>query len=223
MHELKVDEEVSIVLISHNEYAIREFTTKCLVLERGKQVFYGDSESAISYYINSLTNAKTYHGHAAADMSRQRTASGLGMKDAIAKPEGDIIRKVIFRDSRSNETNRIYTGERLEIDFHYETSKTIKSPIFGINFYNELGLFSGFWNSYEKVKLPDICGQGCVRVIVDPCDLPVDSYQCGVVVCEEQESNVLEWKDLPIGLVVQRPNDARGFQKLKQSWKVVTK
>ena len=52
MHELKKKQEISIVMISHNEYTIREYTQRCVVLNDGKMLFYGDSEDAISLYIN---------------------------------------------------------------------------------------------------------------------------------------------------------------------------
>jgi len=116
----------------------------------------------------------------------------------------------------------VQTGDKVIIDFEYETERKIKNPIVGISFYNSQGLFTGFWNSYENVKLPDLSGKGKVRVIVEPFDLPVDSYRCAVVVCEEEESNVLEWKDLEQKLIVKRPNNTRGFLKLQQTWEVIT-
>jgi len=58
MHELKKKGDVSIVLISHNEYTMREYTQRCVVLDNGEMLFYGGSESAISFYLNKLAREK---------------------------------------------------------------------------------------------------------------------------------------------------------------------
>ena len=39
MHELKKDEGVTIILVSHNEYTMREYTQSSLVIDRGKMTF----------------------------------------------------------------------------------------------------------------------------------------------------------------------------------------
>jgi hypothetical protein len=62
---------------------------------------------------------------------------------------------------------------------------------------------------------------GKVKITIDPCDLPIDRYGCSVVVCEEEESNVIEWRKVPEKLVVERPNHVRGFFKLRQKWELI--
>ena len=130
---------------------------------------------------------------------------------------------VVFRNDGDDPIDRIFTGGKLIIDFHFETKRMIKNPIFGISFYNVNGLFTGFWNSYENVKLPDITGKGIVRVTADHFDLPIDCYRCSVIVSEEEESNVIDWLDLEQKLTVDRPNNTRGLIKLPQKWEVIPK
>lgn len=201
MHELKKKDDIAIVFVSHNEYIMREYTQKCIVLTQGKMQFYGLTEDAISFYINETNGKKEMPVH---------------IDESIF--DNGIIKKVNFRDSLENRINKIQTGERVIIDFEYEVVKEIRNPIFGISFYNSAGLYAGLWNSYENVQLSNIKGKGKVRVIVDPFDLPIDNYRCAVVVCEEEESNVIEWKDLQEKLVVERPKNTRGLLKLRQKW-----
>jgi lipopolysaccharide transport system ATP-binding protein len=205
MHELKKKEDMSIVLVSHNEYTMREYTQKCIVLNYGKVLFHGESEDAISFYINKLAGEKEVTSHL----------------DPSARADNGTIRRLVFRNDKGDQVDRILTGNKMIIDFHYETERKIKNPIFGISFYNYYGLFTGFWSSYENIRLPDIRGKGIVRVTVDRFDLPVDNYSCAVVVCEEEESNTIEWKDLDQKLTVERPNNTRGFLKLPNKWEVI--
>jgi len=205
MHELKKRDDVSIVLVSYDENTIRQYTKKSIVLNNGKMLFCGESEDAASLYINCLVREKVK------DSSIGGNYFGNG-----------IIKKVTFINSEGKETNAICTGEQLIIDIDYEVERKIINPIFGINFSNSYGAYvDGFVNSLDKVRLPDIIGKGKVRIIVDPCDLPVDVYHCWVELCEEEESNVQEWKDLEQKLIIERPNNSRGLLKLRRAWEVI--
>ncbi|MBI2868959.1 MAG: ABC transporter ATP-binding protein [Chloroflexi bacterium] len=203
LHELTRENGITLVLISHNEYAIREYTGQCLVLNTGKNVYWGPTETGISFYLNGLLRQRT--------LTRPETINYLG---------NGIIKGVTFKNGKGERAEKIVSGQKLVIDFEYSSEQTIKSPIFGISFYNDSGLFTGLWNSYEGISLPDIKGRGIVRVIVDPLDLPVDSYHCAVVVCEQDEANVLEWKDLEQKILVERADHTRGYLKLRQTWEV---
>lgn len=204
MHEMKKRDDISIMMISHNEYAIREYCQRCIILYNGKILFCGETEDTISFYFHKLLNDKK-----------------INIPIEGSSLDKGIIKEVVFSDSMGNQINKIPTGQKIIIDFHYKTTKEIRSPIFGITFYNSMGLFTGFWNSYENVKLPDIQGVGVVRVVVEPFDLPIDSYCYDVVVCEEDESNVLEWKDMEREFLVDRPSNTRGSVKLEQTWDVI--
>ncbi len=202
LHELKKMDHVTVVFVSHNEYVMREYTEKCIILDHGVIVFEGLSEDAISFYINRMVPKKT---------------ADLTVGTIMKKP---VIQQMVFRDGSGAQVHSIATGEKLIIDFVYETDRQIRKPIFGIDFYGENGLYTGLYNSYNKIALPDINGRGGVRVTLDSFALPVGAYRCQGVVCEEEESNVLEWRDLGIVLTVERPNDTRGLVKLKQTWEM---
>ncbi len=204
MHELKNNQNMAIVMVSHNEYVMREYTQTCVLFDKGKNMFNGPSEDAVSLYINTMTREK----------------------EMLAEVEGSlhdkgIIKEVIFKDHGGKAVNTVNTGSSLTVDFKYDTKDLIKKPIFGISLYNTWGMFTGFWNSYENVELPDIKGSGTVRVTIDPFDVPFDSYHCAVVLCEEEESNVIEWKNLDQKIIVDRPNNTRGYLKLRQTWEMV--
>ena len=203
MHELKKEGDGAIILVTHNEKIMRKWAQKCVVLDHGSLLFDGESENAISFYINKILRDKD-------------TANDL--QGGVGK---GIVKRVVFRNSKNEEVNRILTGDKLIIDLQYETERRIKNPIFGISYYNNIGLFTGFWNSFENVRLPDVFGKGTVRITVDRFDLPVDNYSCIVVVCEEEESNMIEWKSTENTLTVERPNNTNGLIKLPHKWEVL--
>lgn len=223
MHELKNDSKTSIVLVTHNEYAIREYTHKCIVLSRGRTTFIGESEEAISHYVNAQLSGRSPAGLSS-------SVEGKGRLDGPAEElmtryvptSGRSIADVVFRDDEMHQICSVETGQRIHIDIGYETKRIIDSPIFGISFYNEEGLVTGFWNSYEGVVLPNIRDRGLVRVTVDPFDLPIGRYHVSIVLCEREESNVLEWSDLDRPFEVLRPLNTRGSLRLRQKWEMAS-
>jgi len=173
-------------------------------MDKGEKKFYGAKEKAISFYINQLIKKQS---------AKNRTNKKIKSKE--------IIKKVTFKDKKHQPITEIATGEKLIIDFEYNTKRKIKNPIFGINFNSLSSLVAGLWNSYENIKLPDIQGKGKVRATIDQLHLPIGNYNCSVVLAEKEESNVIEWKDLEQRFIVKRPFHTKGLLKLRQKWEKI--
>lgn len=59
MKDVSLNENKTILYVSHNMATIRQLCDKVLVLEKGKKVFFGDVEKGIGYYMGS--SAPTIH------------------------------------------------------------------------------------------------------------------------------------------------------------------
>ena len=51
MRELAIDENRTVLYVSHNMNTIRQLCNRCIVLDHGKVVFDGDVEDAIKLYL----------------------------------------------------------------------------------------------------------------------------------------------------------------------------
>lgn len=60
MKQISSEEGRTILYVSHNMQTIRTLCSRCIVLERGKIVFDGDVEKAISIYMNEESNNATF-------------------------------------------------------------------------------------------------------------------------------------------------------------------
>jgi lipopolysaccharide transport system ATP-binding protein len=198
---------VSIILISHNEYTIVEYTSKALFLKEGKQMFLGESEEAVTHYINNLLqekkdrNEKELKGHAV----------NLRKKKIVG---------VTFRNSKMETIKKITCGDALIVDFKYEVNEEIKNPIFGISFYSNKQLMVGLFNSCASISLPPINGPGVVRLSVDSFLVPSGVYQVSYALSEGSIANTLDWEDFG-NIIVEKEYGSRGLIKLKQEWKVL--
>lgn len=54
MHDVAQHKGRTVLFVSHNLSAVRQLTTRCLVLEKGRLVFHGAPEHAISHYLQNM-------------------------------------------------------------------------------------------------------------------------------------------------------------------------
>ncbi len=200
LHELKTQQGVSMILVSHNEYAMREYTDYCIMMDQGKLVYQGKSEDVISKYINE-------------SIKHRELATTINSK--ISK---DISVASVNITGTSGKITSINTGSRITISIGFIARRRIRSPIFGLDFTGSNGMITGLWSSYSKMTFSDIKGKGFVRVKVDRLDLPIDKYNLSLIICEGSESNVILWENLPEVFSVNRPRNTRGTIKLAQKW-----
>lgn len=74
MISLAKNEDKTILYVSHNMNTIRRLCKKCIVMEKGKIVFEGNTEEAINIYLNNINNNKigTYY-----DLSDREHSEGV--------------------------------------------------------------------------------------------------------------------------------------------------
>jgi len=86
IHELKNKQQMAIILVVHNEYAMREYTQRCLVLNKGKLLFSGQSEDAISFYINRLIKDEGKKEQIRGSIFKEGIIKALVLKDSSGRP-----------------------------------------------------------------------------------------------------------------------------------------
>lgn len=70
MRDAAKKEGRTVLYVSHNMNTIRQLCDRCIVLDKGKVIFEGDVESAISLYLDSPILRETYHDYS--EMSRPK-------------------------------------------------------------------------------------------------------------------------------------------------------
>ncbi len=207
MHEIK-KRGTTIILISHNEYAIREQTEKCLYLNKGKIKFLGSTEDALSLYIRD-----TYENKMLKSRVEEKREINLIKK-------GNIL-SLKFFDSNWNEISYIESGQELNIVVECNLREKLNNPIFGVNFYDNQGFLYCANSYYENVTFEDLpLGAIQVKIKIPEFHLPTKNYACSVVIAEENVENLVDWHDQIYKLTVGRARNSRGAIKLQTQWAV---
>ncbi|MBF0512002.1 MAG: ABC transporter ATP-binding protein [Candidatus Omnitrophica bacterium] len=207
MHEIRKS-GTTIILVSHNEYVVREHTSCSLYLDYGQKRFIGPSEQAINLYIKDVYERRLQRKNdkAAFCSNQQKKAEIRGLK---------------FLNSQAQEVDFIETGSFLSfrVELHVQTS--IDKPIVGVNFYDDHGLVYAANSYYEQANMPGFAqGQKVIQINVPELHLPTGDYLCSVVLAEDEVGHLIDWHDMTYKLVVGRAPNARGLLKLKTEWQV---
>ena len=208
MHEIR-KKGTTIILVSHNEYVIRETTEKALYLNRGKTRSLGLSEEVINQYIKEMFENKANRSVA------QKTMDRINLSKKVE------ILSLRFFDRAWEETSYIQSGQEINIVLECIIRENIVNPIFGVNFYDD-GAFMYCANSYyENVSFPTLSlGKIRIKINIPQFQLPANNYICSAIIAQESINNLLDWQDKSFRFVVGRATNARGSIKLVTKWEM---
>ena len=196
----------TIILVAHNEYTIREYTTRCLYLQNGNERFLGPSDDGISCYIKDILE------HRSQLSKTQPARQGVQSRKAELLP-------VKFFDARGQEINFLESGQELNIDLECVIHDPLRSPIFCVHFYDNTGFMYCANSEYENQKFSgSYKGRVRVRIKIPHFHLPSNNYLCSTAIAEENTDNIIDWHNMAYKLVVGRAKNARGSIKLPTQW-----
>jgi len=195
----------TIVLVAHNEYTIREYTTRCLYLAHGQVKFLGSSEEGISHYIKDTLVQRSERN------VLNKTQSSITQKRAELLP-------LKFFDSQGQEIGYLESGQELNIQFNCILHDKLHDPVFGINFYDNAGFMYCVNSNYENQKFSNVQGNVRVNIRIPHFHLPANNYLCSTVIADENPDNLLDWHNMSYKFVVGRAPNARGSIKLPTEW-----
>jgi len=209
IHEIR-KRGTSIILVSHNEYTIREYTNQCVYLNNGKIRYLGPSEMGISRYIQEMLEHRS-----------QNLKIGQYVNSG-ARGKAEII-SLRFYNAKWNEITFLESGQELNIVFECLIKGNLTKPIFGVNFYDNSGFMYCANSDYENVTFDALPLQKVrVTINIPNFHLPVNNYICSATIAEEHVDNLIDWQNMAYRFVVGRARNARGSIKLPTKWDVET-
>jgi len=210
MHQIKKS-GTSVILVSHNEYTIREQANNCLYIDNGKVRFLGPSEEGVSVYTKEVLRKQT----------RNVTAETIAR--AIEPPilkKAEIV-SLKFFDRDWNEISFIESGQELNIALDCIIKDKLSNAIFGVNFYSDSEFMYCANSVYEGAVFENLL-PGKVKIIIriPYFHLPTNNYRCSSIIAEENIANLLDWQDMSYKFMVENARNARGSIKLPTEWKI---
>lgn len=205
IHEIK-KKGTTIIIVSHNEYTIREETKKCLYLNHGKKMFLGQSDEVISLYIKDTLEEKS-----------RKSALGEVKKYPLSKKAEIVSLKFFDRDW--NEVTYIESGHELNIALDCIVREKLYRPIFGVYFYDNNGFMYCADSDYENVSFEELLlGKLRIKINILHLFLPANNYLCSTLIADESSNNLIDCEFKAHRFIVGRAVNARGSIKLPTKW-----
>jgi lipopolysaccharide transport system ATP-binding protein len=199
----------TVVLVSHNEYVIRENTQQCLYLQQGRPRAFGSSEEMISLYIKDSLQKKAL----------AMAARPVDQKSCGARKMEILDVKFLSCDGACVEG--LASGEEFHAAIRYRAVLPVTEPFFSLNFYNDSGLVYAANSVYEGIHFAALApGEGVLHLCLPRLDLPTETYYVSVIVGEGADCCPLDTQHFAYTFVVSRAQNARGSLKLPTQWKL---
>ncbi|MDD5530055.1 MAG: ABC transporter ATP-binding protein [bacterium] len=210
MYQLR-QKGISIILVSHYEYAIRNRTTNCLYLKNGKSKFLGHSEEAISVYIKETLE----------DRAKKNIIEDKGGTNRLQSAKKAELISLKFFDKDWNEISFIESGQEINITIECLIKEELENTIVGVNFYDENNFVYCINSYYEKANIEKyLQGKIKAKINIPRFHLPVNNYLCSIIIAEGNVDNLIDWQNIAYKLVVGRAKDSWGSIKLETKWEV---
>jgi ABC-type polysaccharide/polyol phosphate transport system ATPase subunit len=136
----------SIILVTHSTASIRQYCTRAMVLDKGKQVFIGNTQEAVHYYTRINKRSKTVQIDSpgsitkikSTDEKESRNWYGISFKRPeinaepildlpIRKEHASLIDFGIYNEMKKP-TTVFFQGERISIYYSFELNQKILNP-----------------------------------------------------------------------------------------------
>ena len=191
----------TIVFVSHNLEAVRRFSDRAALLEKGRLVVAGRPDEVLERYIyGPLEDVERYQArirHAGGDRwgSREVEITGVRLLGATGQP-----------------ASQFPTGQPLTIECEYQINQPVPAPIFGLSIHRQDGsLLYGTNTEIEKYALawPPKEGRGRLSFQVPSLPLLGGEYSLSVAV-HDAAHRPYDWHNRLYRFGVIKDNEAEG-------------
>ncbi len=128
----------TVLYVSHNMSTIRELCDRCIVLDKGKVIYDGDVEEAISLYMGVQTELRSRYDYQDVDHRDFRTNGRF------------LINHLVLTNK---EKPSCFAGEKLEFDITCSAKKDIENIGFRFQFQYQDGTMAGTMLSNQFVQI----------------------------------------------------------------------
>lgn len=163
----------TVLLVSHNMFAIRSICDRALYLNHGRMVYDGPVDRAIELY--------------EADSQMRTPAWAEYQLGKSAKGQVIDITSIECLDERGRPRTSFTPGERMRVRIGYDASQPLRSPNFIVAVMRSDNVGCCNYNTVmDEVDIPSVAGPGEVELLTPPLKLVSESYSLQVLVRDDQ-------------------------------------
>ena len=113
----------TVLFVSHNFEAIRNFCRRVIVLEKGKIAFDGETQEGLEYYLRAQPKVLDVRNSA--------------IKNRLYRSTGDVLfSELVAMDDQARPTWKFIAGETVRLSFQYRVEKGVDDLMFMLSLYD---------------------------------------------------------------------------------------
>jgi len=202
-----IKEKKTIVFVSHDLNSIRRFCSKSLLLRRGEQITFGETNTIIDKYVYGVGDTKISN-------TEGSNKSRWGNKKV------EII-EVRFIDKFDEKNTFFYSGDPMTIQIRYTIHEAIVDLVFGIAIYSENGTLIYGSNTDIGGYIPDrTAGNNEIRLIIDKLVMIEGKFSL-TIAAHNKENVPYDWLDKQFFFNVLKKGNNVGLIEIPCEWKTI--
>ncbi len=215
---------VSIVLVSHDNEAIRSHCDQALWLERGRVRDFGAVDRVVQAYYASMIAREE------ARLAEERAAAGQDPLDAVVQTQPDRwgsgeaqITAVEFLDAEGRAHEILASGRPATVRIHYAAAEPVEEPVFGLGIHRQDGVHVTGPNTRDAgLRIACIQGRGHVDYHVPRLPLLPGHYEVSVSLYDQGCTHPFDYhhRRYPLRVHAGDQREALGLVHLEATWRL---
>jgi lipopolysaccharide transport system ATP-binding protein len=168
---------ITIILVSHNLFAVKAMCRRALVLSAGKLQFDGSADEGVELY----------------QKNTQLEATPWAL-EVVGRDTGQwpiILTALEFFDAEGRQRSVYDYGERMRVRIHYELRKPIKFPNFYLSFQRSDSVWCcSFSAARDGATAALLSDSGFIELLTPPLRLVSDQYGAYAAVWDQEFKNL---------------------------------
>lgn len=205
----------TILFVSHDDYQVRNICDRALYLDKGKQRYFGNADTAVQYYLSAMQEPVS-------NDKKEKKKSDDEENNRLIK-----IGDVLFTDSEGNNVNEINSGDKVSLSFiyHYEGERgELDGLVFVFNLYRKDGIYiCGTTTAMRGLSAFPVLTQARVTIDFPHLKLLAGIYHWRVAVNDSNGIQIID-EALPVCEFIVKDNfNAVGIYDIEHSWSTEAK
>lgn len=215
---------VSIVLVSHDNEAIRSHCDQALWLERGRVQEFGPVDRVVQAYYASMIAREE------ARLAEERAAAGEEALDAVVQSQPDrwgsgeariTAVELLDEDGRLHEI--LASGRPATVRIHYQADMPIPGPVFGLGIHRQDGVHVAGPNTRDAgLRIASIQGRGHVDYHLPSLALLPGHYEVSVSLYDQGCTHPFDYhhRRFPLRVHAGDRHEALGLVHFEADWRL---
>ncbi len=214
-----IKEKKTIVFVSHDLNSIRRFCSKALLLRRGEQVTFGDTNEIIDKYVYGIGDVEEYTGNPQSKPKIEEEKEKAEEKKTRWGNKKVEITDVKFIDKFGRENTIFHSGDSMIIQINYNVNVSVDTLIIGIAIYsNNNAMCYGTNTDIQGFIANSAIGSNEIKLSIRDLTMMEGKFHL-TVAAHSKEHTPYDWLDKQFSFNVIKKGNNVGLFEIPCEWK----